>query len=281
MQYRKQFAASLLIYPMLYKNEYFDYIKEKVNNWIFDCFNVYTDYFTISVAQPSDIAKFYDYDKRDDGSNINFEKIWNHPYGSYYIYIEGIGDVLMGTKNTNPPRELVELVLNTMNLKYKEYSSIDGLKMITFGKDSGLPCEYSCNCCDVENWRSFISDEIDCISQDWRIALNVGKEYFDHVFNIINKLVDLEANNEHSLDLEIDEEEGFIEASGIYLLRQSLKQEYFNIITELAEVLIQDDLFFIEDINMSFVAVDKKVFYFEKYVFNDIVGSFQRKSVLL
>jgi hypothetical protein len=282
MKYKKQFAVSMLIFPDFYKNEYFDYMKEKINNWIFSCFNAYTDYFTINVLQPSGIAKFYEYDRRTDGSNINFQKIWKNPYGSYYIIIEGFGDILMGTdKSIMPPKELTELTLNCLNFKYKEYSSLEGLKMITFGKESGLPSEYICNHFDSEVWRNFISEEIDCICQNWKIELHVGNEIFDYIFNSINKLIDLEQTNSNFLDIEIDEIEGYISVSGKFLLKNENKEKYFAICQEIAELLIQDDLFIIDEINMDFMAIDKKIFYFEKYSFNDIVGNFQRKSILL
>lgn len=283
MKYRRTFSAVITIFPDFYRNEYFDYMKEKLNNWIFQCFNTYSDYFTISVVQPSGIAKFYEYDKNINKENILFDKIWKNPYGSYHIILEGAGDVLCGIceKLLLPPKELQELTLANINIKYKEFSSLTGSRIIAFGKESGLPCEYDFGSSDLESWRNIISDDISCIAQDWKISVHASKTISDYIFNILNKVIDLSPSNSKYIKLEIDEDEGLFEAKGSFLLKPEYKEKYFALFQELTEFSIHDDLFEVEDLKMDFVAIDKKIFYFEKYNFNDIVGNFQKKSIIL
>ena len=282
MQYKQKICTLITVYPALYKNEYFDFIKEKINNWIFECFNAYNDFFTINVEQPSGIAKFYEYNKETDGSNIQFDKLWKSPYGSYNIFIEGSGDIFCGASNKlNPPKELMELSLNSFNFKYKEYSSIDGLRILTFGKDSGLPCEYTSNCSDIEAWKPKVDTELNCISYDWKIALHVSKDIFDYVFNTINKLIEANCYEQKYITLNIDEEEGYIETFGIYKIDKTNKMIYLTTCQELTTYLIQDDTFEIDELSMNFMAKERNKFYMEKYSFNDFSGKFVRKSISL
>lgn len=280
MGYFKEISATVTIYPDFYKCVYFDYLKKKINDWIGECLNTYSQSFTIKVSNPSGIAQFYSYAIGD--GEIEYDKIWKNSHGRYVIHMEACGEVMNGLSDTVlPPKDLMEHSISYVNFKYMESSRKDGIKIMAFGKENSVPSEYSSFVQDVEGWRRGVQSDISCIARNFRLAFIVGREIYDSMFNLLQQLMEINEENNRSLHFEMDESVGLIGINGEFLLPEEQKGHFFDVLKEIGMILIQDDLFEIEEANMAFTPLDKNIFYMETYSFNDIIGVFQKKSLLV
>lgn len=280
MGYFKEISATVTIYPDFYKCVYFDYLKKKINDWIAECFNAYDQFFTIKVSNPSGIAQFYSYEIGQ--GEIDYGKIWKNPHGRYIIHMEAGGEIMNSISDSVlPPKDLMEHSISYVDFKYMESSKKEGTKIMVFGKESSVPAEYSSAVQDIEGWRRGIQPDISCVARNFRLAIIAGKEILDSMFNLFQQLIEINEQNNRSLHFEMDESVGLISIDGIFLLPEEQKGQFFDILKEIAMLLIQDDLFEIEDAQMVFTPLDKNIFYMEIYSFDDITGIFQKKSLLI
>lgn len=279
MGYRKVFTAQINVFPELYKDIYFDYTKQILNNWISECFNAYTDRFIISVLQASGIAQFYSFDNiKDSAESFDLKKLWTNQFSKYQIYIYGEGEISYGIgPQINPPKEIIENPQNNIIFKYKE-SSKNGIIMFQSGRDLLIPEQYNADCCDIECWKNGVIRDKIIRADNWKISLDVSKEIFDNIYNLFNEFTEL--SDSKVFDFELDEEIGHIEISGVYTISTpEMKIKYYELCKKLSRLLVEDDTFNIESLNMDFYAIDVKEYYIEKYYFDEATAIFNVRNL--
>lgn len=280
MGYRKIFTSQITVFPELYKDIYFDYTKQVINAWLTECFNSYTDKFVIKVEQSSGIAQLYNFDNQvNRPEEFDLRKIWSNPYSRYHIYIYAEGEIIYGVApSIQPPKEITENQQNNLIFKYQESTKKDGIKMYLCGRDFEVPVQYSSECCDIECWKDGIIRDEKVRADNWNISLNVSKDIFDSIYNLFNDFINY--SDTKNFNLEMDDKIGHIEMSGIYTLSTGEnKITYFKLLKRLSGLLVSDDLFNIESLNMDFYSPDSKKYYAEKYYFNEANAMFKVRNL--
>lgn len=284
MSYTKSFQSVIVIYPDFNKNSYCEYFKEKLNDWVTECFNTYTDFFNIKVSQAKGNAVLYTFSAEDGDYDLNFKKLWQKSPASVTIEISGSGIVNHGLKNNlEPPYDISEEILDTIYLKYQETSDLYEPKIIVYGKDpvtrrTEVPIQHTFDSYDTEKWQDGTLP-YDVYSEKWKLSVHTDYQGLIDVYNVFERL---EALNKNSLlKIYVDHMENFIELSGQFILKKEDKEQYLSILKELSIYLIEDDMFKIEDCDMNFISESEKEFYFEKYYIDDIQGKFRVRNILI
>lgn len=282
MAYAKSFQAYITIFPDFEKDPYCQYLKEKLSEWITDCFNAYTDFFRIVVSQSKGTAILYTFDAESGDVDLKMKKIWQRTPASYAIEINGSGIVNYGIKdNLEPPQNIMEDILDKIYLKYQETSDIYPPKIITYGKHpqtriTEVPIQYTFDGYDNEQWEKG-TKYYDVYSEKWKLSVTTSSEHFIDVLNIIDELKEL---NKNSLSkIYMDDFENHIELEGQFILKNEDKTKYLNLLNKISSYLIEDDFFEINDVEMNFIADSNKTFYFEKYFIDDPNGKFEVRNI--
>lgn len=276
MPYAKSFSCSLTIYPDFHKDQYFDYIKERINKWISQCFITYNSLFEISVVQHS--MEIYKYDSSVDKKDIVFKKLWGNPYATYTIYISGAGMIHKGIseESIKPPINLAENLINTVTFKYIEISDMSHPSIIAFGRGIGIPVKYNSN--TTEDWGIGFNEE-DGYSPNWKLSIDCSKKHFNDVYNIVSDIMKYNKNEEYSI--EADHYDGNICVETSFLLSNKNKVGYFKLLNTLSSLVIIDDEITINECSMNFIPQNEKVFSIESYYFDEISGRFIIKNILI
>ncbi len=270
---KKHYSINLKIYPDLYKSQYVDYLLLTIKNWILDCQFFSTERFDLKVTQPSGLTTTYECSNSDE---INFQKIFRNKFGSYIIKIVGAGRHIRGAKNTTtPPEELMDTCLSLINVKYKENSTLDGIKMLSFGKESGIPDSCELRNTDGYLWRGTNLNHVDCICNDFALSLRIGPKEHARAFNLFSSIYDM---SNRTLKFNVAEEIGTFELEGVFIIQKENKEQFVKICKELECLIIRDDLIAIEEIRIDFMAISNDIFYVEKYYFDECTGTFVVKT---
>lgn len=280
MSYSRTFSALITIYPSFYNDEYCQYFKEDINKWIAECFNAYDVFFKINIGQNFGSAEFYNFDIENDDKKINYRRLWAYPHGSYSIYVTGSGILPHGMSPNalRPPMNVIDSIMDKVAFVYQEVSDIAPPKIIAFGKNLGIPSEYTCENHDIEMWNDGQSED-DMYCSNLNLTLNCSENSFDTVLTIVEKLMELNINKDN--DISIDQYSLTIEAKSSYILPYKNKQKFMFLLNELSSVIIQDDFTEVEKCVMDFIADKEKRFCLETYFFNEVIGKFESKYVLI
>jgi hypothetical protein len=264
----------MTIYPEFYKDPYSDYLKEKINKWLSECFVAYNIFFRIKAYQHE--AVFYEYDSEKDKKDINLKKLWTNPFGSYKIYISGTGMLHKGISNSiDPPLNIVDNLIDKITFKYQESSDISHPMIMAYGKKIGIPIKYTCENPDAEGWNNGFCDE-DVFSPNWEININSSQTKFDEIYSILEELTAINVNKE--FDVDIDVYNRTIGVKTAFLLSNKDKVEYFKLLNKLADLVVQDDSTEVNICNMNFTSQKDSVFTLEKHYFDEILGKFIIKN---
>lgn len=282
MAYAKSFQATITIFPDFKDDGYCQYFKEKISNWITDCFNAYIDFFNVTVSQANGKAILYKFDAESGDEDIDLKKIWKAPRGMYTIDIHGSGIINYGIKDRlEPPLGISEEILDKVYLKYQETSSVYPPKIITYGKNpitriTNVPIEYTFDAFDNEDWEDGTLD-IDVYSEKWKLLVKTTSKDFLSVLDIFEEIQKINKNK--LMKIYSDEFENIIELSGQFILKKEDKNKYKEILKKLTQYFLEDDFFEITEINMNFIAESENIFYFESYFLNDFLGAFNVRHI--
>lgn len=274
MSYAKSFSCTFTIYPDFYKDPYSEYLKEKINKWISECFLTYNSYFRIKIIQHNLVS--YEYDSEKDKRDINFKKLWSNPYGQYTILISAAGIIHKGISSSiNPPLNIVDNLIDKVTFKYQETSDNDGSIIIAYGKGIGLPIKYSCSDLDAEYWNNGFNNE-DVYCANWKLSLSCEESNYNRAFSIINELMKCSTNKNYDIDL--NPYEFTIDISTSFFLQNNNKINYLKLLNELSGLVIEEDGINIEECNMGFISQKDNIYSLEIYYFDEISGKFIVKN---
>lgn len=273
MTYTKSFSCVLTIFPDFYRDPYCNYLKEKINKWIAECFVSYNSFFKIKVQQHS--AVFYEYDSEKDKRDINLNKLWSNQFGSYKIYISGAGILYKGiSKSIAPPLNIVDNLIDKITFKYKEISDIEPPLIIAYGKNIGIPIKYCAN--NIDDWDNGFLEK-DIYSANWIIDISCSRTNFDKTRILLEKLMKYNVNK--NCEIDVDPYGLALRVNTSFLLKNNDKIKFFEILNELSNLVIDDDDIEINDFSMNFISQDNDDFSLEAYIFDEISGKFLVKNI--
>lgn len=277
MPYAKSFSCMITVYPDFYKDPYADYLKEKINKWISECFTAYNSFFKIKVFQYAGTSVFYEYDTEKDKRDINFKKLWSNPYGSYTIFISAAGFLHNGISNSiNPPIGIVDNLIDKISFKYQETSDISSPMIIYFGKKMGTPNKFCFDNTNAEEWDDGFGKE-DVYCPNWKLSITCSENNFSKVKMLIDTIVNYNTNKYCNNDYNPYEKVITIDTS--FLLEYKKKGEYIKALNALSDALIVDDTINILESSMNFISQKDSVFALESYIYDEIYGRFFVKNV--
>lgn len=274
MSYAKSFSCIITVYPEFYKDVYSEYLKEKINNWISECFLAYNSYFKIKIIQHNLIS--YEYDSEKDRRDINFKKLWSSPYGKYSIIISAAGIIHKGITNSiNPPLNIIENVIDKITFRYQEINDDKSPIIIAYGKGIGIPMKYCCDDILSEYWISGFNNE-DGYCSNWHINLSCTKENYNEAKKLIIELLKLNSNKDY--DMDDNPYEYLIDIKTCFFLNNIDKTNYLKLLNELSLLVIEDDGVNIDSCSMNFVSQQENVYSLETYYFDELSGKFVVKN---
>lgn len=282
MPYTKTFKASIILFRDFNNDSYCEYFKEQLNEWLVDCYNAYTDFFSIKVYLGNKSALLYSFDVEDGDYDLDFKKVWQKSPSSLSIEINGSGIVNHGLKNNlEPPSNISDDILDKIYLKYQETSDKYPAKIIAYGKNpetrkTEVPIVYTFDGYDTEKWEDTYLDT-NVYSERFKLSVVTSYQSLVDVYNIFERIIELNKNS--LLKIYADHMENYIELKGQFILKKEDKDAFFELLKELAIYVVEDDFFKIEESEMNFIAEDPNLFYFEKYYLNDINGDFEIRSI--
>ena len=231
----RYFNVKITIYPELFEDDNFDYIKDVLNTWVEENYIAHIDNFTIIVEQISGIAQFYTYDRLEATEDMNVEGLWNNTGGRYNIFISGEGKVLNAClKKVIPPTALIDFGMDLIDFRYMSIQDQEA-QGLTFGKTIGFPREYSSANVDAEDWSSKIQDEKNVYTHDMNIELTCSKDTITQAKIILEEFKTLSLSKK-GFNIIIDDEEitlgysdfGSIKVSGNYVLKSENKTAFLK-----------------------------------------------------